>query len=194
MSKIFGNAFVCQWWANVETWSLKTFSMLRKKTFWKRFPCWVLSTFFLLTIRLCKEHQSHNMILLCLKYLQVWSVDTSHAYTVWWRHRDVTKLKCNALQPKDIACPNDLRSLPYLSSYCNWYYYTIGTQKWTITPIDEYKYLVQALYWINLELIAKKGFFADSTPRGTPEHHIQNALKYTSGKLLKIVVLKHRVS
>ena len=53
---------------------------------------------------------------------------------------------------------------------------------------------VQALYWINLELIAKKGFFADFTPTGTLGHHIKNVSKSTLGKLLKIVVLKHRVS
>ena len=53
---------------------------------------------------------------------------------------------------------------------------------------------VQALYWINPELIEKKGFFADFTPTGTLGHHIKNVSKSTLGKLLKIVVLKHRVS
>ena len=37
-------------------------------------------------------------------------------------------------------------------------------------------------------------YFADFTFTGTPEHHIKNVSKYTFGKLLKIVVLKHRVS
>ena len=54
--------------------------------------------------------------------------------------------------------------------------------------------IVQALYWINLELIATKGFFADFTSTGTLEHHIKNVSKSTLGKLLKIVVLKHPVS
>ena len=53
--------------------------------------------------------------------------------------------------------------------------------------------IVQALYWINLELIATKGFFADFTPTGTLGHHIKNVSKSIFGKLLKIVVLKHRV-
>ena len=34
-------------------------------------------------------------------------------------------------------------------------------------------------------------YFADFTFTGTPEHHIKNVSKYTFGKLLKIVVLKH---
>ena len=54
--------------------------------------------------------------------------------------------------------------------------------------------LGQSLYWINLELIATKGFFADFTSTGTLEHHIKNVSKSTFRKLLKIVVLKHRVS
>ena len=54
--------------------------------------------------------------------------------------------------------------------------------------------LVQALYWINIELIATKDFFANFTSTGTLEHHIKNVSKSTFGKLLKIVVLKHRLS
>ena len=54
--------------------------------------------------------------------------------------------------------------------------------------------IVQALYWINPELIATKGIFWDLTSTGTLEHHIKNVSKSTLGKLLKIVVLKHRVS
>ena len=53
--------------------------------------------------------------------------------------------------------------------------------------------VVQALHWINLELIATKGFFADFTSTGFLEHHIKNVSKSTYGKLLKIV-LKQRVS
>ena len=51
--------------------------------------------------------------------------------------------------------------------------------------------IVQSLYWINLELIATKDFFADFTSIGQLEHHIKNVSKSTCGKLLKIVVLKH---
>ena len=47
--------------------------------------------------------------------------------------------------------------------------------------------LVQALYWINLELIATKSFFADFTSTGTHEHCIKNVSKSTLVKLLKIV-------
>ena len=63
-----------------------------------------------------------------------------------------------------------------------------------VSEISRLNLIVQALYWINLELIATKGFFADFTPTGTVEHHIKNLSKSAFGKLLKIVVLKHRVS
>ena len=54
--------------------------------------------------------------------------------------------------------------------------------------------IVQTFYWINLELIVTRGFFADFSSAGTLEHHIKNVSKSTLGKLRKIVVLKHRVS
>ena len=40
----------------------------------------------------------------------------------------------------------------------------------------------------------KRIFLADFTPTGTLGYHIKNVSKSTLGKLLKIVVLKHRVS
>ena len=57
--------------------------------------------------------------------------------------------------------------------------------------------VVQAFYrkkGVNLEVTASKGFFVDFTSTGPFEHHIENVSKPTFGKLLKIVVLKHRVS
>ena len=56
------------------------------------------------------------------------------------------------------------------------------------------QHILQALHRIKQELIVTKGFFADFTFTGTLEHHIKNVSKSTFGKLLKIVVLKHRVS
>ena len=38
---------------------------------------------------------------------------------------------------------------------------------------DSVPHIVQALYWINIELIATKGFFADFTSVGPLEHHIK---------------------
>ena len=48
--------------------------------------------------------------------------------------------------------------------------------------------VVQALYWIKLEVISAKGFFADFTFTRPLEHHIKNISKSTLGKVLKIVV------
>ena len=46
---------------------------------------------------------------------------------------------------------------------------------------------------VNLELIATKDFFADFTPTRPLEHHIKNVSKSNFVKLMKIVVVKHRV-
>ena len=54
--------------------------------------------------------------------------------------------------------------------------------------------VVQALYWINLELIATKGFFCGFHTHRDIWTSYKNVSKSTLGKLLKIVVLKHRVS
>ena len=64
----------------------------------------------------------------------------------------------------------------------------------TRTNNCRYGRIVQALYWINLELIAKKIFFADFTSTGPLEHHIKIVSKSILGKLLKIFVLNHRIS
>ena len=53
-------------------------------------------------------------------------------------------------------------------------------------------FIVKSLYWINPEVIAAKGIFADST-RPLEHQILKNVSKSTFGKLLKIVVLKRRV-
>ena len=54
--------------------------------------------------------------------------------------------------------------------------------------------IIQELYWMNLEANATKGYFTDFTSTGPLDFHIKNVSKSTFGTLLKIVVLKYRVS
>ena len=42
----------------------------------------------------------------------------------------------------------------------------------------KFSFIVQALYWINLELIATKRFSTDFTSTGPLEHHIKNVVDF----------------